>query len=232
MGPGHWATCYHSPGCSRQPPPKSPIPPPLATQASLAHAQRDMPGNHVNRTFGVGGNTTGHVVTWLTPHIHSHSSLVSHLRRLAHTSVRAELTLNRTPARGWDVRARVGVRAKPDPNPGPNSDSNPDPNPNPTHLDPDPDPDPDPEPDPEPGADRRLGCPRLGGAWHAVCGAARVWRRWLRHRAGLALGRGIHAHPGGHAEHVHAGETPPSHLSTRTRHIRKPPACARTRWSQ
>ena len=98
-----------------------------------------MPGNHVNRTFGVGGNTTGHVVTWLTPHIHSHSSLVSHLRRLAHTSVRAELTLNRTLTRGWDVRVRVlgltlTLTLALSPNPIPNPNPNPIPNPIPNQV--------------------------------------------------------------------------------------------------
>ena len=47
-----------------------------------------------------------------------------------------------------------------------------------------------------------------------MCGAARVRRRRLRHWAGVALGRGIHAHPRGHAEHVHAGESPPSSLTS------------------
>ena len=55
--------------------------------ASLAREQRDVVGNHINRTFGVGGNTTGHVVTWLTPHLYYHTNIVHRLRRLAHDSV-------------------------------------------------------------------------------------------------------------------------------------------------
>lgn len=53
---------------------------------ALAHAQRDSPGNHKNRSFGTGDNTTGHVVTWITPYIYEHASLVKRLRLLAQQS--------------------------------------------------------------------------------------------------------------------------------------------------
>ena len=47
------------------------------------------PGNHIHRSFGsdaAGNSTTGHIVTWLTPSIYSHESLVARLRSLAQAS--------------------------------------------------------------------------------------------------------------------------------------------------
>ena len=55
----------------------------------IAREEMHTPGNHIHRSFGsdaVGNKTTGHIVTWLTPSIHSREGLVRRLRSLARVS--------------------------------------------------------------------------------------------------------------------------------------------------
>jgi hypothetical protein len=140
--------------------------------SSLAREQRDAPGNHKNRTFGVGGITTGHVVTWLTPYIYRHDALVGRLRSLAENSV----------AKGrWHVRkgALAGLNPTPPgfaarccPAPANRADNH--------------------------GSHERDPRPRSGHTQHAVRGIARIWW-WLCDWIGLALGRRLDPHDGHHA---------------------------------